>query len=101
MNCDEAEDLLGAYALDALPADDAASMRAHLDGCAEHAAKAAELRAVALRMHELAEPIEAPVRLRGRVLDAMARRRATACSGARRTCASSDRTPGALSRRRC
>ena len=73
MNCDEAEDLLGAYALDALPADDAASMRAHLDGCAEHAAKAAELRAVALRMHELAEPIEAPVRLRGRVLDAIAR----------------------------
>ena len=73
MNCDEAEELLGAYALDALPAGEAASMRAHLEGCAQHAAQAGELRAIALHMHELAEPMDAPVRLRGRVLDAIAR----------------------------
>ncbi len=72
MNCDEAEELLGAYALDALPAEEAASMRAHLDGCRQHAAEAAELRAIALHLHEVVEPIDAPVRLRGRVLDAIA-----------------------------
>jgi anti-sigma-K factor RskA len=48
-------------------------MRAHIDGCDEHATKAAELRAVALQMHDLAEPVAAPAALRGRVLDAVAR----------------------------
>ena len=40
MNCSEAEELLGAYALDALPPDEAVAMRAHIAGCDEHAAKA-------------------------------------------------------------
>src|SRR5438874_2262224 len=44
MNHAEAEELLGAYALDALPEDEARRVEEHLRGCAEHRAMAAELR---------------------------------------------------------
>ena len=71
MNCEEAEDLLGAYALDALPEGEASSMRAHLVSCADHAARVAELRAVALELPALADPIPAPIGLRARVLVAI------------------------------
>ena len=60
MNCEQAEELLGAYALDALPDDEAAGVRAHLSTCAEHAAKARELRAVASSLAETVEPAEPP-----------------------------------------
>lgn len=73
MNCDEAEELLGAYALDALPEDEARTLREHLAGCPEHAAAAAELRATARSTHALAEPVAAPAALRERVLAAVAR----------------------------
>jgi anti-sigma-K factor RskA len=43
INCSQAEDLLGAYVLDALPDDDARRMDEHSESCAEHAAEAAEL----------------------------------------------------------
>jgi len=46
MNCDEVEELLGAYALDALPADVWADVKSHLATCSKHT-EAAELRAVA------------------------------------------------------
>ena len=72
MNCEEAEDLIGAYALDALPDDEASSMRAHLVSCADHSARVAELRAVALELPALADLIPAPTGLRARVLDAIA-----------------------------
>ena len=72
MNCEEAEDLIGAYALDALPDDEASPMRAHLVSCADHAARVAELRTVALELPALADPIPAPTGLRARVLDAIA-----------------------------
>lgn len=72
MNCDDVEPLLGAYALDALPAGDAAAVRAHLETCEEHAAKARELRAIALRIAETPERIAVPAALRSRVLDAIA-----------------------------
>jgi len=42
-NCNQAEDLLGAYVLDALPADETRLMDEHLESCSEHAAEAAEL----------------------------------------------------------
>jgi len=45
MNCDEVEELLGAYALDALPGDVWADVRSHLATCSNHP-EAAELRAV-------------------------------------------------------
>ena len=73
MNCAEADELLGAHALDALPESEAAAMREHIAGCDEHAAKAAELRAVALQLPALADPVDAPPLLRARVLDAVAR----------------------------
>ena len=41
MNCSEAEELLGAYALDAVSEDEAAAMRAHLATCEEHARRPA------------------------------------------------------------
>lgn len=44
MTCGEAEELLGAYALDALPQEEARRVEEHLRGCAEHRAMAAELR---------------------------------------------------------
>jgi anti-sigma-K factor RskA len=71
MNCDEVEELLGAYAVDALPSDEAAAVRAHLAGCRNHAEQAAELRAVASRLHALAGPVQPPAALRSRVLEAI------------------------------
>ena len=44
INCSQTEDLLGAYALDALPDDETRRMDEHLQSCNEHAAAAAELR---------------------------------------------------------
>jgi anti-sigma-K factor RskA len=43
INCSQAEDLLGAYVLDALPDDETRRMDEHLQSCNEHAAAAAEL----------------------------------------------------------
>jgi anti-sigma-K factor RskA len=71
VNCEEAEELLGAYALNALPESEASSMRAHLVSCADHAARVAELRAVTLELPALADPIAAPPGLRARVLGAI------------------------------
>lgn len=73
MNCDEAEGLLGAYALDALPADEERALRAHLEGCADHRARALELRGVAVRMAAVANAAQPPAALRARVVDAIAR----------------------------
>jgi anti-sigma-K factor RskA len=71
MGCEQAEELLGAYALDALPDDEAAAVRAHLATCEEHAAKAAELRAVALSLASTAEEMAPPAGLRSRVVAAV------------------------------
>jgi anti-sigma-K factor RskA len=43
IDCSQAEDLLGAYALDALPDDETRRMDEHLQSCNEHAVAAAEL----------------------------------------------------------
>jgi anti-sigma-K factor RskA len=72
VTCEQAEELLGAYAVDALTADEAASFAAHIAGCSEHAAKAAELRATASLLAETAPPQAPPPALRGRLLEAVA-----------------------------
>jgi anti-sigma-K factor RskA len=73
MNCAQAEELLGAYALDALPPEEAREFRAHIATCREHADKAAGLRNGALALAESVEPVAAPLALRARILDAAAR----------------------------
>jgi anti-sigma-K factor RskA len=72
MNCDQAEELLGAYALDALPEGEAAEMRAHLRTCETHAAKARELVAVASQLHTTVEPATPPAALGNRIAAAVA-----------------------------
>ena len=67
MNCDQAEELLGAYALDALPEGEAAEMRGHLRTCETHAAKARELVAVASQLHATVDPIAPPAALGNRI----------------------------------
>jgi anti-sigma-K factor RskA len=68
----EVDELLGSFALDALPDDEAALVREHLEGCATHAARARELRNIALNLQSDAEPMAAPAALRARVLAAVA-----------------------------
>lgn len=64
--------MIGAYALDALPPDEAEAMRAHMASCATHAEAIAELRAVAVRLHALVGETPPPAALRSRVLAAVA-----------------------------
>ena len=73
MNCEQAGELAGAYALDALDASEAAAFRAHIATCGEHAALAAELRATASRLPDSVEPVDPPAALRARLLDAIER----------------------------
>lgn len=93
MNCNEADELLGAYALDALLPDEAAAMRTHLATCAEHRAQAAELRTTAGVLPALAHAAAAPTALRARVLDAIA------VTPQDQPDAFSPRAPGAMARR--
>lgn len=71
MNCEQAEELMGAYALDALPEAEMAAVRAHLATCPEHAAAAAELRAVAVTLGETADEMAPPSGLRARIAAAV------------------------------
>jgi anti-sigma-K factor RskA len=73
MNCEEAEELLGAYALDALPEGDASRLREHLRSCRKHDTALAELRSTASRLAATADAVAPPAALRARVLDAVAR----------------------------
>jgi anti-sigma-K factor RskA len=70
MNCDEVEDLLGAYALDALPGDVWADVTSHLATCAKHP-EAAELRAVAGALAFAAPEAHPSAALKTRLLDAL------------------------------
>jgi len=73
LNCAQADELVGAFALDALPDDEAAAFRAHIAVCARHAEQAAELRSTAEQLADSVEPIEPPPALRARLLEAVAR----------------------------
>jgi len=67
MNCEDVNALAGEYALDALAPDERAAVAAHLETCALHG-EIAGLRAAALVLGASAEPVAAPLSLRGRLL---------------------------------
>ncbi len=68
----EAEELLGAYALDALPDAEARRLEEHLAGCPEHAAAAAELRTTQSLLALTADEVPPPPELRQRIRQAVA-----------------------------
>lgn len=68
----EAEELLGAYVLDALDDAEARRMEEHLSWCSEHAAAAAELRATQSLLALTAGDVEPPPELRERIVQAVA-----------------------------
>lgn len=71
MNCSDVDELIGAYAMDALDEADAEAVREHLLECAVHAAEARGLRATAARLAASTEPMTPPPGLRSRILDAV------------------------------
>jgi negative regulator of sigma E activity len=71
MSCAQAEDLLGAYALEALPEDEMVRVDEHLRSCAEHRASAAELRRTTLMLPLTVEDREPSPDLRTRIVEAV------------------------------
>ncbi len=72
MNCQEVEELAGAYALRALPADALQEVEEHLASCAAHPDMAA-LQATALTLIAAAPEMEPPPGLRTRLMEAVRR----------------------------
>lgn len=70
---DEIRELLTDYVLADLPPGEQASVRAHLDGCADCAAEARELAAVFQSVGHSVEPVAPPAHVKGRLLDRLAR----------------------------
>lgn len=70
MTCDEVQDLLPGYALEALDADEMDEIDAHLMECREHDEDLVELRATQMAMALLDESTRTPTHLRTRVLAA-------------------------------
>lgn len=81
-------ELLGAYVLEQLDADDAGTVRAHLVGCETCRAEVADLRPVAAALHALdpavADPAAPPADLGDQVLQTVGRRRRAAARRSRR-----------------
>ena len=71
MSCAEAEDLLGAYALEALPEDEMHRVEEHLRTCAEHRAIAGELRRTTLMLPLTVEDGDPSPDLRTRIVEAV------------------------------
>jgi len=71
MSCAEAEDLLGAYALEALPEGEARRVEEHLRSCAEHRAAAAELRRTSALLPLTVEEGDPSPELRARIIEAV------------------------------
>jgi anti-sigma-K factor RskA len=67
----EARDLLGAFALGAVDAEDAAIVRRHLVSCAECQAEMASFRAMVDVLRETVEPLDPPPALRERIAGAV------------------------------
>jgi anti-sigma-K factor RskA len=70
MNCVEVEELIGAYALGALPVESLADIGEHLVSCAKHP-EAADLKAVAASLAFAAPEREPPPALKMRLMDAV------------------------------
>ena len=72
MNCNDVDELLGAYALKALPKEVEDDVRRHLGTCDAHG-EAVELRAAAMSLGASTAEREPPPALRGRLLAAIER----------------------------
>lgn len=74
LTCDDVRDLAGSFVLGALPADEAAAVRAHLASCPEAHAEIAELGSVlpVLDLDASAAAMEPSAGLKGRILAAAA-----------------------------
>jgi len=70
MSCEELDELLAAYALDAVDAGERAAIEAHLAGCRRHDVALAELHSTAGSLPLAAGEGNPPPRLRARLLDA-------------------------------
>ncbi len=75
MTCDETRDLIPGFVLGILNEAEAAGIRAHLATCDEPHPEVAELGGTVAYLPESLEPIEPPVSLRARLLDAAAAQR--------------------------
>ena len=71
MTCAEAEELLGAYALEALPPDDLRRVEEHLRSCAEHRAMALELRRTSAALPLTVDEGDPSPELRARIVEAV------------------------------
>jgi len=71
MTCAEAEELLGAYALEALPPDDLRRVEEHLRSCAEHRAMALELRRTSAALPLTVDEGDPSPELRARIIEAV------------------------------
>src|SRR5260370_11477530 len=77
MNCEELEELAGAYAFGALPETQRAAVAEHLASCGRHP-ETRELQAVAASLALAAEEMEPPPALQSRLIEAiLADRRAS------------------------
>jgi anti-sigma factor RsiW len=72
-SCDEVAELAGLYVLGVLEGDEELRVTEHLSTCPEPHTEVAELGGVAPALAELAEPIDAPLDLKARVMDAYRR----------------------------
>ena len=80
MNCEEVEELAGAYALDALPAETLRDVREHLASCSQHS-EVAGLQAVASTLSVTAPEMEPPPGLKTRLMDEIRKEAAPAAEG--------------------
>ncbi len=71
MNCDEVEELLGAYALGALPEDQARLVEEHLRTCPEQRVAAAELRRTSALLPLAVDEGDPSPELRARIIEAV------------------------------
>jgi len=71
LTCREAEELLGAYALDALPDAETRKMAEHLASCQEHATAAAELRQTQSQLALTVNDAPPSLDLRARIMTAV------------------------------
>jgi anti-sigma-K factor RskA len=68
----ELQDLIPAHALDALEADDAVQLEAHIESCPECRRELDELRETTALLAFATDPVEPPASLRAAILDAVA-----------------------------
>jgi anti-sigma-K factor RskA len=76
--CAEIDEMLAAFALDALDTDERLAVADHLTDCRRHDEALADLRAVTAALAEDIDPVAPPASLRVAVLDAFAAESATA-----------------------